>query len=67
MANAIKFTHEHGTISISAKRKKDFCEISVKDNGVGISAEEIKKIFRIDSKHKTPGTKGEKGTVFHRI
>jgi signal transduction histidine kinase len=40
----------------------NFCEISVKDNGVGISEEDINKIFKIDSKHKTLGTKGEKGT-----
>jgi signal transduction histidine kinase len=34
----------------------------VKDDGVGISEENIAKIFRIDSKHKTSGTMGEKGT-----
>jgi ligand-binding sensor domain-containing protein/signal transduction histidine kinase len=62
IANAIKFTHENGTISISAKKKEDFCEVSIKDNGVGITEEDIRKIFRIDSKHKTKGTKGEKGT-----
>jgi ligand-binding sensor domain-containing protein/signal transduction histidine kinase len=62
IANAIKFTNENGTISVSAKRKKNLCEISVKDNGVGISGEDITKIFRIDSKHKTLGTNGEKGT-----
>ena len=62
VANAIKFTPEHGKISISVKQKKDFCEITVKDNGVGISEENIGKIFRIDSKNKTLGTNGEKGT-----
>jgi len=29
---------------------------------VGISAENIQKIFRIDSSHSTLGTNGEKGT-----
>lgn len=62
LANAIKFTNENGRISIQTKRKKDWCEISVSDNGVGISGENIRKIFRIDSKHKTLGTNGEKGT-----
>lgn len=62
IANAIKFTYERGTISISTKKLENFCEISVSDNGVGISEENIQKIFSIDSKHKTPGTKGEKGT-----
>ena len=62
VGNAIKFTNENGTISISANRERNFCKISVKDDGVGISEENISKIFRIDSKHKTPGTMGEKGT-----
>lgn len=62
VANAIKFTNENGCISISAKTKGFYCEIAVTDNGVGISEENISKIFRIDSKHKTVGTIGEKGT-----
>jgi signal transduction histidine kinase len=62
VGNAIKFTYENGKISIFIKRKGDFCEICVTDNGVGISEEDLQKIFRIDSKHKTVGTFGEKGT-----
>lgn len=62
VANAIKFTHENGNISITVKRGANFCEISVKDNGVGISEQDIQEIFKIDSKHKTLGTKGERGT-----
>ncbi|NQU87199.1 MAG: hypothetical protein HQ541_15700 [Mariniphaga sp.] len=62
LANAIKFSHVNGNISILATQKDDFCEITVIDNGVGISQENVGKIFRIDSKHKTPGTKGEKGS-----
>jgi len=62
VANAVKFTHGDGNILISTEKKGDFCEISVSDNGVGISDDDIGKIFRIDSKHKTPGTMGEKGT-----
>ena len=62
LANAIKFTHGHGNIYILINRKNDCCEICVKDNGIGISDEDMQKIFRIDSKHKTVGTIGEKGT-----
>ncbi len=62
VANAIKFTHEKGQVVIYLRRKENFCEITVKDNGVGISAENIQKIFRIDSNHSTLGTNGEKGT-----
>ncbi len=62
VANAIKFTDEDGNISVAIKHSNNFCKISVKDTGVGISEEDMRKIFRIDSKHKTLGTKGEKGT-----
>ncbi len=62
VANAIKFTNEDGNISVAVKHSNNFCEVSVKDTGVGISEENMRKIFRIDSKHKTLGTKGEKGT-----
>jgi len=62
LANAIKFTPENGIISIHTVKKEGFCEISVQDSGVGISEENIQKIFRIDSNHSTLGTNGEKGT-----
>jgi signal transduction histidine kinase len=62
ISNAIKFTPENGTVSIYIRKKENFCEITVKDSGVGISAENIRKIFRIDSNHSTSGTNGEKGT-----
>ena len=62
VANAIKFTHGDGNILIQTEKIGDFCEIAISDNGVGISDNDIGKIFRIDSKHKTPGTMGEKGT-----
>jgi len=62
VSNAIKFTHENGSISISIQKKEDFCEVAVKDNGLGISEVNMRKIFRIDSNHSTLGTNGEKGT-----
>uniref|UniRef100_UPI003217F739 ligand-binding sensor domain-containing protein n=1 Tax=uncultured Draconibacterium sp. TaxID=1573823 RepID=UPI003217F739 len=62
IANAIKFTHENGHIYIQTIKDKNFCKIRVKDNGVGIAPENLEKLFCIDSKHKTKGTNGEKGT-----
>lgn len=62
VGNAIKFTPENGNISIHLIKQADFCEITIKDSGVGISPEDIQKIFRIDSNHSTLGTNGEKGT-----
>ena len=37
-------------------------QISVSDNGVGISDEIKSKLFSISNKHNTKGTEGEKGT-----
>ncbi len=62
LANAIKFTENNGEVSIQVKKVNSSCEIVVKDNGVGISAENLEKIFRVDSNVTTPGTCGEKGT-----
>ena len=33
--NAIKYSFEGGTVSVSAEQKGDFIEVSVADNGVG--------------------------------
>jgi signal transduction histidine kinase len=32
------------------------------DEGIGISSEQMQKLFRIDEKFKSTGTAGEKGT-----
>ncbi len=43
--NAIKFTSEGGVIRISTKLENDFVTLCVKDNGVGLSASELERIF----------------------
>ncbi len=62
LANAIKFTPQRGTIEIKSEIKKDLMEISVCDSGIGMSAANIDKLFRIDVNHTTLGTNNEKGT-----
>jgi two-component sensor histidine kinase len=64
LSNAIKFTPSHGSITITAAEKNKFVEISVSDNGLGITKEKQKKIFRVDTVSSSPGTDGEKGTGF---
>lgn len=63
-SNAVKFSSPGGKIIISARRADEprFIEFSVKDNGVGIKPENIKKLFSIDSKFTSEGTAGEKGS-----
>ena len=43
--NAISYTPEHGKIELSLSHKKEHFYLSVKDNGIGISDEDKKKIF----------------------
>jgi signal transduction histidine kinase len=44
LVNAVKFT-DHGFISVTAKKKENCIIISVEDTGVGVSEDELKKIF----------------------
>ena len=62
--NAVKFTHSKGIITIMAEKNKEFVKISVSDNGVGISREKQRKLFRVDAVSPSAGTEGEKGTGF---
>jgi signal transduction histidine kinase len=62
ISNAIKFTNKQGEISISAIEKNNLTQICVKDNGIGISPESVKKLFFINTNFSEKGTSGEKGT-----
>ena len=43
--NAIKYTHEKDNIKIQTQDKGDLIEISVQDNGIGISKKDLSRIF----------------------
>ena len=60
-ANAIKFTPNHGKITIRIERNLDQVYISVSDTGIGISQENLDKIFS-NKPITTRGTQNEKGT-----
>jgi two-component system sensor histidine kinase/response regulator len=62
ISNAIKFTNINDEISINALEKQQFVEVTVKDDGIGVSYEAQKNLFRIDLFHSTPGTNNERGT-----
>lgn len=61
ISNAIKFT-EKGTITISSKLNDNYCFITVEDTGVGLSKDDIDKLFRLNVKNSEIGNKKEKGT-----
>lgn len=62
ISNAIKYTNTRGEINIFAENDTNQVIISVSDNGVGISKENISKLFDISYQNTTKGTKGESGT-----
>ncbi len=62
ISNAIKFTHQGGTITITAKNQQKNIEILVIDSGIGIPKDKLSQLFRIDSHYSTLGTDMEQGT-----
>jgi len=61
LSNAIKFTPENGHVCIEANTKEDMVEISVRDTGIGISAESMLQLFG-NKYFTTKGTSNEIGT-----
>jgi signal transduction histidine kinase len=60
ISNAVKFTPQDGTITVSAKQLLDTSiRIAVSDTGIGMSREIMDKLFRLDQKVSRPGTHGE--------
>ncbi len=60
MSNAVKFSPEGSSIDIIMAKEGEFAKVSVRDHGVGISADRLATIF-----HKgetTYGTGGEEGS-----
>ena len=62
--NAIKFTPKDGTISINTIEINNEIHTIIKDNGIGISAENINKIKNSKEWFTTMGTENETGTGF---
>ncbi|MCI1681534.1 MAG: PAS domain S-box protein [Bacteroides sp.] len=62
LSNAIKFTRLSGTITISLSRQIEFVEVTIADNGVGMSEDRVSKLFTNNEFHSTYGTNNEKGS-----
>ncbi|MCX6282765.1 MAG: HAMP domain-containing sensor histidine kinase [Bacteroidetes bacterium] len=60
--NAIKFTRHGGLITVSAAAMHKLVVVTVSDTGVGISAENMNKLFRFEEQLKTEGTDKERGS-----
>ncbi len=62
LANGLKFTNAGGEVKVSASRTGAWVEITVSDTGIGMSAEEVAGLFKIDRRQGKPGTANEKGS-----
>ena len=62
LSNAIKFTPKGGEIILAAHTEANRVQISIQDNGLGMDAETVDKLFKISEKVKTYGTADESGT-----
>jgi signal transduction histidine kinase len=61
MANAIKFSRHGGRIIIRQQEAGEWVEVSVTDSGVGMSEQDIAKLFNAETHFSNPGTHMEKG------
>jgi PAS domain S-box-containing protein len=64
ISNAIKFTKQNGEIEIAAEINQEEVTIIVSDNGIGISKENIAKLWDLTQDFKKTGTANEYGTGF---
>lgn len=64
ISNCIKFNNRGGKIDIFSSQKKEWVYLHIKDNGVGIEAERLLKLFEESKSTSTIGTEGERGTGF---
>jgi signal transduction histidine kinase len=64
ISNAIKYSHAGSQIDVIAEAKGGFEEITVSDQGIGMTPQVLDRVFRPEEHLSTPGTNYEKGTGF---
>ena len=63
VGNALKFTPSNGTITVELKEDSNAQLIlTITDTGIGIPAEDLKKLFKVEEKYSRKGLQGEIGT-----
>jgi signal transduction histidine kinase len=66
LSNAIKFTPDGGSITVVSAKKiigdNKIIETEIRDTGVGISEENVNKLFKIEQNYRSKGTNDETGT-----
>lgn len=72
IGNALQFTPKNGNVWVTVRQDENFIEVSVKDDGVGISAEHLPHLFtrfyRVDkSRSRTRGGSGIGLTIAKKL
>lgn len=62
ISNSIKFSYPGSNIQIKAEQTGEELKISVIDNGIGMSSDNLNKLFRMDESYSIRGTQNERGT-----
>jgi two-component system sensor histidine kinase/response regulator len=62
LMNTIKFSHQNSEVIIDARENDDSVVLAIKDQGVGIPREDIKKLFKPGEIIATKGTDSEQGS-----
>lgn len=64
VSNALKFTHTNGSgcVTIDAKAHDEWINIYIKDNGLGMTQQQVEHLFEPKLMVSHKGTNGEKGT-----
>lgn len=62
LSNAVKFTLPGRRVFVRVVDEGDACSIVVEDEGVGMDAASLERLFRIEDKLSTHGTSGERGS-----
>lgn len=62
VTNAIKFTERGGSVTVKAFAESDQLKFIVSDSGVGMSEEQIMKLFKLNKTSSARGTDDEVGT-----
>jgi signal transduction histidine kinase len=62
VGNAVKFTPAGGSITVRAQGARGRVEIAVDDTGVGMTKDDLERLFHLDKTRSRTGTAGERGS-----
>ena len=62
ISNGVKYNKINGVVKVSAKKKENQLELSVTDSGIGISKDELSKLFKEFNRIKNEKTKNILGS-----